>query len=68
MKKQKTQVDEVKSWLRKQNTRQLKTFCLFIEAVLKERQQKNEDKQKDRDKEKDEDKTPKNWKQLEIYF
>ena len=44
MKKQKTQVDEVKSWLRKQNTRQLKTFCLFIEAVLKERHQKDEDK------------------------
>jgi hypothetical protein len=68
MKKQKTQVDEVKSWLRKQNTKQLKTFCLFIEAVLKERHQKDEDKQKDRDKEKDEDKTSKNWKQLEIYF
>ena len=44
MKKQKTQVDEVKSWLRKQNTKQLKTFCLFIEAVLKERHQKDEDK------------------------
>jgi len=29
MKKQKTQVDEVKSWLRKQNTKQLKTF-LFV--------------------------------------
>ena len=68
MKKQKTQVDEVKSWLRKQNTKQLKTFCLFIEAVLKERQQKNEDKQKNKDKEKDGDKTLKNWKQLELEF
>lgn len=56
MKKQKTQVDEIKSWLRKQNTKQLKTFCLFIEAVLKERHQKNEDK------------ALKEWKQLELEF